>query len=83
MTTENTEIIPDRPQSIKGTARLLKQTPAQVRKALARGEIKTVHWAGREVDSTKRNHAAPQSAARRRHGAARSCQIRRLRKVTM
>ena len=42
------EPAPLRPQSIKGTARLINQTPAQVRKALAKGEIKTVHWAGRD-----------------------------------
>ena len=40
--------VPVRPQSFKAAARLLNQTPAQVRKALANGEIRTVHWAGRE-----------------------------------
>ena len=39
---------PARPQTIKATARLIGQNPAQVRKALKRKEIRTVHWAGRD-----------------------------------
>jgi hypothetical protein len=39
---------PARLQSIKGAARLLNQTPGLVRKALKEGEIRTVHWAGRD-----------------------------------
>ena len=52
-----------RPQSIKGTARLLKQTPAQVRKALARREIKTVRWAGRDWIPPSEDLQAPQGVA--------------------